>query len=330
MLFTMKGKLFMGKKEIFSGVCETDIPPMESHFNAVPAVVKKLTNGFKTKDWSSHIEPIPIPSRQEVVNLIKHVQQVLFPGYFTRVVLSSANLEYYLGQKMAEIYESLALQISNAIRHDCYRHNKSCTHCGESSYEFASVFIEALPDIKKTLETDIQATLEGDPAASNADEVIFSYPGLFATMVYRIAHQLVHMGVPIIPRIMSEYAYHRTTIDINPKAHIGDGLFIDHGAGVVIGATTTIGDHVRLYQGVTLGALSLPRDAGERLRDKKRHPTIEDNVIIYANATILGGDTVIGARSIIGGNVWLTKSVGPDTKVILEQPELVYLGKKKR
>lgn len=319
----------MGKKEIFSGVCETDLPPMENHFDVVPTTVNKLITGFKTKSWSSHIEPVPIPSRQEVVNLIKHVQQVLFPGYYTRVVLSSANLEYYLGQKIAEIYESLSLQISNAIRHDCYRHNKDCAQCRDSSYKLAAEFIDELPEIKKTLETDIQATLEGDPAATNADEVIFSYPGLFATMVYRVAHKLVHLKVPIIPRIMSEYAYHRTTIDINPSAHIGDGLFIDHGAGVVIGATTNIGNNVRLYQGVTLGALSLPRDAGIRLRDKKRHPTIEDHVIIYANATILGGDTVIGARSIIGGNVWLTESVGPDTKVILKQPELVYLGKKK-
>lgn len=320
----------MGKQEIFDGVCDTNLPPKDNHFDTVPQVVKELITGFKTKKWSSHIEPIPIPSRQEVVNLIKHVQQVLFPGYYTRVVLSSANLEYYLGQKMAEIYESLALQISNAIRHDCYRHNKSCSQCTESSYKLAAEFIESLPEIKQTLETDIQATLEGDPAATNADEVIFSYPGLFATMVYRVAHQLVHLGVPIIPRIMSEYAYHRTTIDINPNAHIGQALFIDHGAGVVIGATTDIGNNVRLYQGVTLGALSLPRDAGIKLKNKKRHPTIEDNVIIYANATILGGDTVIGARSIIGGNVWLTESVGPDTKVILKQPELMYLGKTKR
>ncbi len=320
----------MGKKEIFSGECESGIPPMESHFDAVPEVVKKLTHGFKNKKWSSHIEPIPIPSRREVVNLVKNVQQILFPGYFTRAVLSPANLEYYLGQKIAEFYESIALQISNAIRHDCYRHNKNCSRCGESSYKLAAEFIDALPEIKQKLEMDIEATLEGDPAASNVDEVIFSYPGLFATLVYRVAHQLVDMNVPIIPRIMSEYAYHRTTIDINPSCHIGDGFFIDHGAGVVIGATTTIGAKVRLYQGVTLGALSLPRDAGERLRDKIRHPTIEDQVIIYANATILGGDTVIGARSIIGGNVWLTESVGPDTKVILKQPELVYLGKKKR
>ena len=156
--------------------------------------------------------------------------------------------------------------------------------------------------------------------------MIFSYPGLFATMVYRLAHRLHELGVPLVPRIMSEHAYHRTAIDINPGAEIGSHFFIDHGAGVVVGATTSIGDRVRVYQGVTLGALSLPRDAGERLRDCKRHPTIEDDVIIYANATILGGETVVGARSIIGGNVWLTESVGPDTRVLLEQPRLVYIG----
>ncbi|MCI5209510.1 MAG: serine acetyltransferase, partial [Candidatus Electrothrix sp. ATG2] len=167
----------------------------------------------------------------------------------------------------------------------------------------------------------------GDSAARNRDEVIFSYPGLFAVFVYRLAHTLFTLKVPILPRILSEYAYHRTAIDIHPGASIGDSFFIDHGAGVVIGETSIIGNRVRLYQGVTLGALSLPRGAGRKLRDTKRHPTIEDDVIIYANTTILGGETVIGARSIVGGNVWLTKSVGPDTKVLLKQPELVYIGK---
>ncbi|MCI5141748.1 MAG: serine acetyltransferase, partial [Candidatus Electrothrix sp. ATG1] len=155
-----------------------------------------------------------------------------------------------------------------------------------------------------------------------------SYPGLFAIFVYRLAHTLFTLKVPILPRILSEYAYHRTAIDIHPGASIGDSFFIDHGAGVVIGETSIIGNRVRLYQGVTLGALSLPRGAGSKLKNIKRHPTIEDDVIIYANATILGGDTVVGARSIVGGNVWLTKTVGPDTKVLLKQPELVYIGKK--
>jgi serine O-acetyltransferase len=177
------------------------------------------------------------------------------------------------------------------------------------------------------LGRDVRAAYEGDPAAESYDEIIFSYPGLFAITVYRIAHQLHEQGIPLIPRIMSEYAHNLTGVDIHPRAHIGQSFFIDHGTGVVVGATTEIGDRVRIYQGVTLGALSLPRASVETLRNQKRHPTVEDEVIIYANATILGGDTVIGTRSVIGGNVWITHSVPPDTEVFLKKPELIFKGK---
>jgi serine O-acetyltransferase len=318
----------MGKKEILSGDCASGIPATKTHFGHILPVVKELTSGFTEKHWSSHIEPVPIPSKDAVVDLIKQLQRILFPGYFSNRILSPDSIEYHLGLEVTGLYEALATQANAAIRHDCLRHNQPCSHCGDRSYEVATEFVNSLPQIKELLESDIRATLTGDPAAAHNDEVVFSYPGLFATLVYRVAHRLVELEVPIIPRIMSEYAYHRTTIDIHPGAEIGEAFFIDHGAGVVIGATADIGNRVRIYQGVTLGALSLPRDAGTRLKDVKRHPTIEDDVIIYANATILGGDTVIGKRSIIGGNVWLTESVGPDTKVMLKQPELVYLGKK--
>jgi serine O-acetyltransferase len=174
------------------------------------------------------------------------------------------------------------------------------------------------------LATDVDAAYEGDPAAKSYDEIVFSYPGIFAISVYRIAHQLFEQQIPLLPRIMTEYAHSVTGIDIHPGAQIGERFFIDHGTGVVIGETTVIGNKVRIYQGVTLGALSLPKDAGERLRGQKRHPTIEGDVIIYAGATILGGETVIGARSVIGGNVWITESVPPDTKVLLEEPRLIY------
>lgn len=320
----------MGKKERIAGICSSGIGPDGIRFNRIPQVVKELCSMFRSGNWTCHIEPVPIPSKDGIVDLILELQQVLFPGYFTEMILTPENLEYHLGQKLSVLYEHLALQVGSAIRHDCFRHNQPCSKCGERSYQIAEVFIDSLPSIRERLESDIEATLIGDPAAANGDEVVFSYPGLFATMVYRLAHRLFELEVPIIPRIMSEYAYHRTTIDINPEANIGGSFFIDHGAGVVIGATTDIGNRVRIYQGVTLGALSLPRDAGERLRHTKRHPTIKDDVIIYANATILGGDTMVGARSIIGGNVWLTRSVGSDTKVLLKQPELVYLGKKER
>lgn len=318
----------MGKKEVDAGQCNSDVQPARLVFDYIPSVVRQLAEGFTSKKWSSHIEPVSIPSKEEVVELVQQAQRILFPGYFTNMMLSPSSLEYHLGQNLNIFYESLARQVGSAIRHDCFRHNLSCSKCGERSHRIAGEFVRELPRIREQLEADIQATLEGDPAATNADEVIFSYPGLLAIVVYRLAHKLIELEVPIIPRIMSEYAYHRSTIDIHPGAVIGDSFFIDHGAGVVIGETSTIGSRVRLYQGVTLGALSLPRGAGELLKNTRRHPTIEDDVIIYANATILGGETVIGARSIVGGNVWLTESIGPDTKVILKQPELVYIGNK--
>jgi serine O-acetyltransferase len=320
----------MGKKEVDSGQCNAEVQPIRLQADIIPEVVRELAQGFTSRRWSSHIEPVPIPSKEEVVDLVLQAQRILFPGYFSNMMLSSSSLEYHLGQNLNIFYENLARQISSAIRHDCFRHNQSCSRCGERSYRIADAFVRCLPQIRELLESDIGATLEGDPAASNADEVIFSYPGLFAVFVYRLAHKLIELEVPIIPRIMSEYAYHRSAIDIHPGAVIGESFFIDHGAGVVIGATSRIGDRVRIYQGVTLGALSLPKGAGRLLRETRRHPTIEDDVIIYANATILGGETVIGARSIVGGNVWLTESIEPDTKVILKQPELVYRGKNGR
>jgi serine O-acetyltransferase len=181
-----------------------------------------------------------------------------------------------------------------------------------------------LPQIRTVLATDVRAAYEGDPAAKSFDEIIFSYPGPWAITVYRVAHQLFEQGIPLMPRIMTEYAHHQTGIDIHPGAHIDESFFIDHGTGVVVGETTEIGQRVRIYQGVTLGALSLPKDAVDSLRTQKRHPTVQDDVIIYAQATILGGETVIGARATIGGNVWITESVPPDTKVFLKKPELVY------
>jgi serine O-acetyltransferase len=184
--------------------------------------------------------------------------------------------------------------------------------------------LESIPMIRKILATDVRAAFDGDPAAKSYDEIIFSYPGIYAITVYRMAHELYHFEIPLLPRIMTEYAHSKTGIDIHPGAHINESFVIDHGTGVVIGETTTIGRNVRIYQGVTLGALSLPKDAGIQLRGKKRHPTIEDNVIIYSGATILGGDTVIGERSIIGGNVWITESVPPETRVIMEKPRLIY------
>ncbi|MEE4166346.1 MAG: serine acetyltransferase [Desulfocapsaceae bacterium] len=297
---------------------------LASKHHLIPGVVKKLMQSWSTKDCYEHISPVAIPSHRAVIDIIKQARRVLFPGYFTSAKLHASNLEYFIGKETTELYDKLTEQLTMAIRHDCRRNNQPCTNCEKRSGEMAYRFMEKLPDVASVLAQDIRATLTGDPASKSPHEVIFSYPGLKAITVYRLAHELHLLGVPTIPRIMTEWAHGETGIDINPGATIGPGLFIDHGTGVVIGETTVIGQNVRLYQGVTLGALSLPRDAGEKLRNKKRHPTIEDNVIIYANTTILGGDTVIGAGSVIGGNIWLTESISTGTKVLLRKPELIY------
>jgi serine O-acetyltransferase len=284
----------------------------------------------KTDDCHNHLDSTPIPHQESVVRIIHQARRITFPGYFTQTRLDSVNLEDCLGQETAELFESLLKQIVLSIQRDCLQYEQTCWHCIEHSREMTLHFIQALPALRTVLATDIHAAIEGDPAAKSYDEVIFSYPGFFAITVYRMAHELNKLGIPFLPRMMTEYAHSMTGIDIHPGAKIGEGFFIDHGTGVVVGETTEIGNRVRIYQGVTLGALSLPRDAGNRFRNKKRHPTVEDEVIIYSNATILGGETIIGARSVIGGNVWITESVPPDTKVILKKPELIYIGNNKK
>ena len=306
--------------------CDTAIEPATPFYEKIPPVVKKLIKLLDDKDSFSHVEPIPIPSNKSVVKLIHQARSIMFPGYFTQTNLSQANLEYYIGQETTSFLENLSRQIISSFQHDCFRHDLPCTKCAEQGHEIALKIVQELPTIKKILDTDIRAAYEGDPAAKGYDEIIFSYPGLLAISIYRLANLLHTHKVPVIPRIMTEHAHSLTGIDIHPGATIGESFFIDHGTGVVIGETTEIGHHVRLYQGVTLGALSLPKDAGDQFRYKKRHPTIEDDVIIYSNTTVLGGETVIGARSIIGGNIWITESVPPDTKVLLKRPELIYAG----
>lgn len=306
--------------------CTTEIGISSKMYDMIPPVVRKLVQSCNSNECFDHLGSVPIPSHEAIVEILHQARRIFFPGYFTDTTLNAANLEYCLGQETTKLFANLAKQIMLAIQHDCFRVDLSCTHCNEQGNEKALKFIEALPEISSILTTDIRAAQEGDPAAKSIDEIIFSYPGLLAITIYRIAHELHKLQVPVIPRIMAEHAHSLTGIDIHPGATIGTNFFIDHGTGVVIGETTEIGNRVRLYQGVTLGALSLPRDAGDKYRNKKRHPTIEDDVIIYANTTILGGNTVIGARSVIGGNIWITESVPPETKVVLKRPELIYFG----
>lgn len=306
--------------------CKKEIETKRHFRERIPSVVEALITTCGREDCFDHVGPEPIPSRDSVIDMVHRLNRILYPGYFLSTKLDEYNLHYYLGKESIELYEVLSEQITLSLRHDCVRHKLPCVHCEELGTELAARFMGRLPDLRIILATDVRAAYEGDPAAKGFDEIIFSYPGLFAVTVHRMAHELYELEVPFIPRIMSEYAHSLTGIDIHPGARIGEGFFIDHGTGVVIGETTVIGRGVRIYQGVTLGALSLPRGAGELLRNRKRHPTIQDEVIIYAGATILGGETTIGAGSVIGGNVWITESVPPGTRVFLKKPELIFKG----
>jgi serine O-acetyltransferase len=255
------------------------------------------------------------PNRQNVIAVLQDLQCLIFPGYRIAEDLDSDNLRYVTGQRVNRIIAMLTKEIQKALRFVIQNDNVSKSHCFSLAEKAAIALVEEIPELRRKIGLDVQAAFAGDPAAKSTEEVIVSYPGLQAITIYRIAHVLCKNGIPVIPRIMSEYAHGHTGIDINPGAEIGESFFIDHGTGVVIGESCVIGNNVKIYQGVTLGALSVKKE----LMDKKRHPTIEDDVTIYANATILGGRTIIGKGSVIGGNTWVTKSVEPGTKLYNEE-----------
>jgi len=306
--------------------CPSKEPSQGTNFRSrLPEVVDQVVATCDSRTCFEHVEAEPLPSRAEAINILETCRDLLFPGYFGSQGIDRINLKYRIGLEISGLFDRLAEEIANAIRHECTRHGQVCQHCEEAGQERAFRFLQRLPDLRALLASDVHAAYQGDPAAAGFDEIIFSYPGLHAITVYRIAHELYRLEVPILPRIMTEHAHSITGIDIHPGAQIGSSFFIDHGTGVVIGETAILGKGIKLYQGVTLGALAFKRDeAGELERHTKRHPTLEDDVTVYAGSTILGGETVIGARSVIGGNVWLIHSVPPDTKVVLNPPELVY------
>lgn len=264
-----------------------------------------------------------LPNRGAIIGVIKELRRVMFPGYFGTENITDTAPEYFIGNTLTEVYEVLRQQIETALIY-WNEENKSEAEITAQAVEICDYFFGRLPSIQKQLLKDVQAGFDGDPAAKSKEEIIFSYPGLYAIFIYRIAHELYIKNVPFIPRIMTEHAHSRTGIDINSGATIGEYFFIDHGTGVVIGETTWIGNHVKLYQGVTLGALSTR--SGQQLAGVKRHPTIKDNVTIYSGATILGGETVIGEESVIAGGSFITNSVPPRTKVIVKSPELTFKG----
>lgn len=259
-----------------------------------------------------------LPQKDEIIDFVDELRKVTFPGFFGRENMAYANKKYFAGHKLSLLYDKLFRQIKVALS---YKNGaKSYQEITEDAQEKALGFIRRIPEVQALLCKDVEAEYNGDPAANSREEIIFSYPGLFAIFVYRYAHVLYQMKVPFIPRIMTEYAHGETGIDINPGANIGEYFFIDHGTGIVIGETTDIGNNVKIYQGVTLGALSTRK--GQQLSGVKRHPTIEDNVVIYANTTILGGETIIGANSVVAGNTFVTKSIPANTKVASTMPEL--------
>jgi serine O-acetyltransferase len=291
----------------------------------------RIVESYQEISSINHLGHCPLPSTGAVVECVQDLKEVLYPGYRRRQNLHLGNVTYYVGDLIDSLHDRLTQQIARALRYaDDTEGSTECSRSKFGDYEAAGQdhairFLEAIPDIRSLLATDVQAAFDGDPAASGLHEIIFCYPGLEAITVQRMAHQLYLQGVPLIPRIMSEWAHSQTGIDIHPGARIGPLFFIDHGTGVVIGETTEIAKNVKIYQGVTLGALSFPKDSdGNIIRGSKRHPTIEEGVVIYANATILGGTTVIGANSVIGASVSLNKSVPPNTIVTIDKPSLKF------
>ncbi|MFV0443096.1 MAG: serine O-acetyltransferase EpsC [Planctomycetaceae bacterium] len=279
----------------------------------------------------NHLGHCPLPSAHEVVGILQDVQEILYPGYRRRQNLHMGNVSYYVGDLVDSLHDRLTQQIARALRWAAdMRGEPTCERNRKVDFEAVGQeqtirFLEALPAIRHLLATDVQAAYDGDPAAIGAGEIIFCYPGMEAISVHRVAHQLYRQKIPLIPRIMAEWSHSRTGIDIHPGATIGPSFFIDHGTGVVIGETTEIAANVKVYQGVTLGALSFAKDGdGNLVRGTKRHPTIEEGVVIYANATVLGGDTIVGHHSVIGASVSLTKSIPPNTVVTIEKPSLRF------
>ena len=277
-------------------------------------VANEISKIYKESEITLFSSELMLPDKNEVISVIEDIQHLFFPAYFD-VVNKSYEAEEFCEKYISSIYFRLKKQIELALTF------KTKSKVADKAKEIADKFIEALPSVHSMLIKDVHATFEGDPAASSKEEIIFSYPGFYAIFVYRVANVLYKLDVPFVPRIMTEHAHGKTGIDINPGATIGEYFFIDHGTGVVIGETTIIGNHVKIYQGVTLGALS-PRK-GQSLAGVKRHPTVCDNVTIYSGASILGGETVIGEGAVIGGNSFITESVEARSRVSVKQPELI-------
>lgn len=307
--------------------CKTEFhQPVDKKY--LDELVDNICSTYKDTQGINHIEGFNMPLEQNILSIIDKLLEIIFPGFSGKYRFSLNTIAFSIGNILTDLHEELFEQLFFAFRYDCMR--DKCAECDVSALTEQAVkkLMDAIPQIRQAMKLDIAAAYEGDPAAISIDEIVVSYPGIKAITIQRFAHLLYHEDVPLIPRMMTEYVHSITGIDIHPGAHLGEGLFIDHGTGVVIGETAKIGDYVKIYQGVTLGALSFPKDAcGKIIKGAQRHPTIENNVTIYSGATVLGNIT-IGKDSIIGGNVWLTESTPAGAKVITEPPSLKIIHSK--
>ncbi|MFC1675905.1 serine O-acetyltransferase EpsC [Planctomycetota bacterium] len=290
----------------------------------IERVVREIADTYKGDSGINFIDVSNLPVRDKILEILELFFEILFPGYTGKKAITKSNINFIVGDILSQVVKGLCEQVERAYEHAC--RIKKCDQCDCKSKAEESVehLLKQLPTIRQMLKTDVGAAFDGDPAAKSYEEIVISYPCIMAITTYRIAHELYLKEVPLIPRIMSECAHSVTGIDIHPGAKIGRRFFIDHGTGVVIGETSVIGDNVKIYQGTTLGAMSFPKDErGRIIKGGKRHPTIENNVTIYAEATILG-DITIGAGSIIGGNVWVKQSVPAGVTVSTPNAELVF------
>ena len=295
---------------------------MEYLEQQIEGVVDSILEDYRHERDIDKLDILRLPDKDVVIDVIGKLRRIVFPGFSRDKNYRIYNAKYNLSMLIEDVMFHLSRQIALVLQSEGWEKAAS----EERGRELCLSFLRTIPAVRAVVQTDLQASYDGDPAATSCDEIIFSYPGLFAITVYRLAHELHLLGVPMIPRMMTEYAHSVTGIDIHPGATVGEFFFIDHGTGIVIGETTVIGKHVKLYQGVTLGALTTR--GGQSLRGKRRHPTIEDNVTIYAGASILGGETVIGRDSVIGSNVFITHSIAPNTTVSVKNQELQFKARK--
>lgn len=297
----------------------------------LPALVDIIMKNYETYGEMDQLEGKEIPSKKTVIEVLDDLLTIVFPGYLGKTEITKSNVKYILGNTLNTVFMKLVAEVEKSLKHLSSKNRLFPEGvCHRQAEIVVKELLEKIPEIRELLSGDIEAAYKGDPAAISTEEVILSYPYVLAIATYRIAHELYLRSVPLIPRIMTEHIHALTGIDIHPGAKIGKNFFIDHGTGVVIGETTEIGDNVKIYQGVTLGALSFPKDEkGNIIKGRKRHPTIGNNVVIYSGATLLGAEAVIGDNVVIGGNVWITSPVPSGTKITIAPPDQKYKREKK-